>query len=125
MSNVRFLHIAHNRGLSMEQLIANMEVRKVKAIKNLMILVRLHLLAMEYACCNRMLRKSRAKVCSHILQKAMHLRTKLGFAYQLGAKTVWIPCNFRKHMHTELDATTAETIHEIISRKRSEKSTQE
>jgi len=97
----------------------------MKSIKNLMILARLHVLAMKYACCNRVLRKSRARVCNRIMQKGMQLRTKLGFAYHVGAKTVWIPRCFRKHTVTELDTATAETIHEIISKKRAEKTTQE
>ena len=97
----------------------------MKAIKNMMILARLHALAMKYACCSRMLRKSRARACNHIMQKGMQLRTKLGFAYHVGAKTVWTPRCFRKHTTTELDSATAETIHEIISKKRAEKTTQE
>lgn len=97
----------------------------MKVIKNLMILAKLHLLAMEYAYCGRVLRKSRARVCNHILQKGVQLRTKLGFAYHVGAKTICIPRCFRRHTTTELDTTTAETIHEIISKKRAEKTTQE
>ena len=97
----------------------------MKVIKNLVIILGLQLLAAQYAICCRMGSNTRSRALHRISQRGMHLRTKLGFAYQIGAKTVWIPRCFRKRVLTELDATTTETIHEIISKKRAEKTTQE
>ena len=97
----------------------------MKAIKNLVIILGLQLLAVQYAICCRMGSNTRSRALHRISQRGMHLRTKLGFAYQIGAKTVWIPRCFRKQANIEMDTSTAETIHNLIAKKRAEKTTQE